>query len=102
MIRNYGSTSKLFFFAVCSLVIHTVTSGGLHPTETQRPQVTKQQLSSEKRPPGCLEYIGDEILPSYIGIKISHEIRIPINQPGFNGMSFTGFQRCSVGPQLCG
>ena len=28
-------------------------------------------------------------IPKYIGIKINHEIRIPINQPGFNGMSFT-------------
>ena len=29
------------------------------------------------------------------GLPISHEIRIPINQPGFNGMS-TGFgSRCS-------
>ena len=29
-------------------------------------------LSNEKRPPGCLVYIGDEILPSYIGILINH------------------------------
>ena len=29
--------------------------------------------------------IGDEKLPSYIRIIISHEIRIPINQPGFHG-----------------
>ena len=27
---------------------------------------------------GCLGYIGDDILPSYIGIVINHEIRIPI------------------------
>ena len=32
----------------------------------------KNQLSNEKRAPGCLVYIGDEILPSYIGIIISH------------------------------
>ena len=38
------------------------------------------QLSHEKYP-GCLGYIGDEILPSYIGITINHYFRIPINQP---------------------
>ena len=32
----------------------------------------------------CLGYIGDQ-LPSYIGIIINHDIRIPIKQPGFNG-----------------
>ncbi len=42
------------------------------------------QLSNEKDP-GYLLYIGDEILPNYMGIIIDHEIRIPINQPGFNG-----------------
>ncbi len=50
---------------------------------------SRKLLSNEKRAPGCLGYIGDEFLPSYIGIImdyfISHEIRIPINQPGFNG-----------------
>ena len=42
---------------------------------------------SNENNPGCLVYIGDEILPSYIyrDYFISHEIRIPINQPGFNG-----------------
>ena len=29
------------------------------------------QVSNEKRP-GCLRYIGDEILPRYIGIIINH------------------------------
>ena len=38
-------------------------------------------MSHEKRAPGWLGYIGDEILPSYIGIIIHHEIRIPINHP---------------------
>ena len=33
-------------------------------------------------PGGCL---GDEILPSYVGIIINHELKIPINQPGFHG-----------------
>ena len=41
-------------------------------------------MSNEKHP-GCLGYIGDKILLSYIGIIINHEMRIPINQPGFNG-----------------
>ena len=44
----------------------------------------------KKRAPGCLGFIGDEQLPSYLGIIINHEIRIPINQPGFHGMSFQG------------
>ena len=30
-------------------------------------------------------FVGDEILPSYVGILINHEIRIPIKQPGFSG-----------------
>ncbi len=29
--------------------------------------------------------IGGDKLPSYMGIIINHEIRIPIKQPGFNG-----------------
>ncbi len=32
---------------------------------------------------------GDSILPSYfLGFSTSHELRIPINQPGFNGKYF--------------
>ena len=31
-------------------------------------------------------FVGDEILPSDVGIIIIHEIRIPITQPGFNGI----------------
>ena len=30
------------------------------------------------------------LLPRYMETIVSHEIRIPINQPGFNGMSRTG------------
>ena len=30
------------------------------------------QLSNEKRAPGWLGYIGDEILPMYMGIIINH------------------------------
>ena len=29
-------------------------------------------LSNEKRAPGCLGYIGDAILPSYVGIMLNH------------------------------
>ena len=43
-------------------------------------------MSNEKEAPGCLGYIGDEILP---------RIRIPINQPGFNGKSSVFFFRSS-------
>ena len=28
-------------------------------------------------------FVGDEILPSYAGIIINHEIRLPIKQPAF-------------------
>ena len=43
-------------------------------------------MSHEKRAHGWLGYIGDEILPSYIGDYFTNnDIRIPINQPGFNG-----------------
>ena len=40
---------------------------------------------------GCLGYVGDEILPSYKRIIINHEIRIPIEQPGFHGKYLMGF-----------
>ena len=43
-------------------------------------RVPENQLSNEKMAPCCLGY-GDEILPSYMGIILNHEIRIPINQP---------------------
>ena len=36
-------------------------------------------LSNEKQKPVCLGYIGDEMLPSYVGdYFINHPIRIPI------------------------
>ena len=43
--------------------------------------------SHEKRAPGWARVIfrGWNFLPSYIGILINHEIRIPINQPVFHG-----------------
>ena len=43
-------------------------------------------MSNEKEAPGCLGYIGDEILP---------RTRIPINQPRFNGKSSVFFFRSS-------
>ena len=37
-------------------------------------------------PGGCLgDLLGDEILPSFVGIIINHELRIPINQPRIHG-----------------
>ena len=38
-------------------------------------------MSNDKRAPGCLGYIGDEKLPSYIGeYFINHYDRIPTKQ----------------------
>ena len=56
---------------------------------------SKQQSSHQN--PGYLLHIRDDAIHLlYVGIVRSHEIRIPINQPGFNGMSRTvGFQHCS-------
>ena len=43
-----------------------------------------------------LLFVGDEIIPSYIYLGMISEaiLRIPINQPGFNGMSLVGFDQC--------
>ena len=46
-------------------------------------ETSKHQLSNEKKP-GCLVYIWDEILPTYMGTIINHEIRIPVN----NGINY--------------
>ena len=47
---------------------------------------------------GWLGPIGDETLPSYMRVILSHEIRVPTNQPVFHGM-LSGFGcRCSHGP----
>ena len=40
----------------------------------------KRFRAMKKRAPGCLGFIGDDILPN-AGITINHEIRIPIQQP---------------------
>ena len=44
-------------------------------------------MSNEERPAGCFGYIGDEILPSYVGIfKIVNHYKDPvIKQPVFHG-----------------
>ena len=48
------------------------------------PNFKNIHVSNEKRAPDWLGYIGDyTILPNYTGIIINHEIRIPINQPGW-------------------
>ena len=52
------------------------------------------QMSSEKNP-GCLGYIGDEILPSYVGIIISH-YKDPY-EPISRMECHKGFERCSDG-----
>ena len=36
-----------------------------------------------KKGSGCLGYVGDEQLPSYVGIIWNDERRIPIKQPGW-------------------
>ena len=51
--------------------------------------VVKTTSWAMKKNLGFLEYIGNAILPSYVGI-IVHHYRIPINQPGFNAQ--LGFQ----------
>jgi len=43
-----------------------------------------------------LGYIGDEILSSYVGIISQAIIRIPMNQPGFNGKYP---ERCNMEPE---
>ena len=41
--------------------------------------VGKDQLSNEKRAPGCLGFVGDDILPTlYRDYFINHDVRIPI------------------------
>ena len=42
-------------------------------------------MNKEKRAPGCLVYIGDYTTQLCRGYFINHYLRIPINQPGFNG-----------------
>ena len=43
-------------------------------------------MSNEEQHRGCLVYMGDEKLPSYVGIIINHYeiIRIPIKQANIN------------------
>ena len=48
-------------------------------------------LSSDQNSRWLRLYIGDDILPSYIGIKINHYKHPAINQPVFHGMLFQGF-----------
>ena len=49
--------------------------------------------SVEPKQTGCLGYIGDEILPSNVGILVIHETRFPIKQchKGFFRDSQLGF-----------
>ena len=45
----------------------------------------QQQVMPKRAPSSLVDLLGDAIPPSCIGITINHEIRIPINQAGFNG-----------------
>ena len=48
-----------------------------------RTRCGENHMSNEKRAPGGLGYIGDELLPSCIGILTNHDVRILIKkQPG--------------------
>ena len=38
-----------------------------------RMQNSLAYMSNEQRVPGCLDYIGDEHLPSYMGIIMNHD-----------------------------
>ncbi len=44
-------------------IVHDAIGSSSHPWS---------HMSNEQRAPGCLGYIGDEILPSYVGIIINH------------------------------
>ena len=57
----------------------------------------QSKLSSVENP-GWLFDIGDYVTTQlYRDYFINHDIRIPVfNQPGFHGMSFTGFHHCSI------
>ncbi len=39
----------------------------------------------------CWVFVGDEILPSYVGMIVNHDIRMPIKQPLGGGFMFFYF-----------
>ena len=51
---------------------------GVGPVGPKKPIVMKKKTS-------CEAYMGDEILPGYLGIIINLIRRMPLKQPGFNG-----------------
>ena len=69
----------VFFNPTCQRTIRF--RGNIHPSHKDhvRISIPNIRINNEKRDPGCLVYIGDEILPSYVGINFT--FRIPINQP---------------------
>ena len=45
-------------------------------------EMLQNLIEQRKKTPGCLGYVGDEILPTDMwGIIINHIIRIPIKEP---------------------
>ena len=60
----------------CRVVGKRRTCSGSRGSDWSSTQKTKIQLSNEENP-GCLGYMRDEILPSYVGMRISHGVRIP-------------------------
>ena len=57
----------------CLLTAHVVMRLiSIHEFGMNSRAVRCSQLSNEKRAPGCLVYIGDEKLPSYMGIIMNH------------------------------
>jgi len=68
-VMIYGENCKCAFMSEIKIEVLNLCSGA------------RRHMSHEKYH-GWLGCIGDDILPSYIGILINHERRIPINQPG--------------------
>ncbi len=58
------------FRSQTDIQLRSPTWGSTLDSSSSKPEIWKEKnsLSNEKRAPGCLVYIGDEILPSYIGI----------------------------------
>ena len=62
-----------------------VINPGFMGPYTRMPSKWSFHMNNEKRAPGCLGYIGDGKLPSYMGITINHYKDPVIKPPGFNG-----------------
>ena len=80
-----GFTSRILGGKKTSLEVVMASTAHARQGRSSGPSRGENNLSNEKRAPGWLGYIGDDILPSYIGIIIKYDIRIPINHPVFHG-----------------